>query len=194
MKKIIECVPNFSEGRDRRVIDAIGTSVRDVTGAALLGIEPDRDYNRTVVTFIGDPDAVIEAAYQATKTAADLIDMSRHKGEHPRIGAADVVPFVPIRGAAMEECIALSKRYGERVGRELHIPVYLYEYAASSPGRKNLSDIRKGEYEELPQKLMDPAWRPDFGEAVFNPKSGATVTGLRQRRCRRSRRRHDWGS
>ena len=180
MKKIIECVPNFSEGRDRRVIDAIGTSVRDVTGAALLGIEPDRDYNRTVVTFIGDPDAVIEAAYRATKTAADLIDMSRHKGEHPRIGAADVVPFVPIRGAAMEECIALSKRYGERVGRELHIPVYLYEYAASSPGRKNLSDIRKGEYEELPQKLMDPAWRPDFGEAVFNPKSGATVTGARK--------------
>ncbi|MFZ1978403.1 MAG: glutamate formimidoyltransferase [Bacteroidota bacterium] len=180
MDKIIECVPNFSEGRDRQVIDAIGTSVREVAGAALLGIEPDKDYNRTVVTFVGSPDAVGEAAYQATKTAANLIDMSRHKGEHPRIGAADVVPFVPIRGVTMEDCVALSKRYGERVARELHIPVYLYEYAASAPYRKNLSDIRKGEYEELPQKIADPAWKPDFGESVFNPKSGATVTGARK--------------
>lgn len=180
MDKIIECVPNFSEGRNRQVIDAIGTSVREVAGAVLLGIEPDKDYNRTVVTFIGGPDAVGEAAYQATKTAANLIDMSRHKGEHPRIGAADVVPFVPIRGVTMEDCVALSKRYGERVARELHIPVYLYEYAASAPYRKNLSDIRKGEYEELPQKLLDPAWKPDYGEAVFNPKSGAAVTGARK--------------
>jgi glutamate formiminotransferase/formiminotetrahydrofolate cyclodeaminase len=180
MERIIECVPNFSEGRDRKIIDAIGASVQKVAGITLLSIEPDKDYNRTVVTFIGGPDAVAEAAFQATKTASDLIDMTLQKGEHPRIGASDVVPFVPIRGVTMDECAALSKRYGERVAQELRIPVYLYEYAASSPERKNLSSIRKGEYEELPAKLSDPVWKPDFGEAVFHPKSGATVTGARK--------------
>ncbi len=180
MKKIVECVPNFSEGRNQETISAIGASVQSVTGARLLSIEPDKDYNRTVVTFVGEPDAVLEAALQATKTASELIDMSKHKGEHPRIGATDVVPFVPISGVTMDDCVALAKKYGERVATELNIPIYLYEFAARKPWRSNLADIRKGEYEGLPEKIKDPVWKPDYGEAVFNEKSGATVTGARK--------------
>jgi glutamate formiminotransferase/formiminotetrahydrofolate cyclodeaminase len=144
-----------------------------------ISAEPDKDYNRTVVTFVGDPAAVSEAAFQATRKAAELIDMTKHKGEHPRIGATDVVPFVPVTGVAMDDCVRLAREYGKRVGEELHIPVYLYEEAATRPERKNLSTIRKGEYEGLEAKLKDPSWKPDFGPAVFNAKSGATVTGAR---------------
>ena len=179
MSAIVECVPNFSEGRDRETITRIGASIRAVPGATLLSVEPDRDYNRTVVTFVGTPQVVVEAAFSATKTAAACIDMRRHTGEHPRIGATDVVPFVPVAGVTMEECVALAKQYGQRVGEELKIPVYLYEEAATRPERRNLSTIRKGEYEGLAEKLKDPVWVPDFGPAVMNESSGATVTGAR---------------
>jgi len=180
MRQLVECVPNFSEGKNKDTIDAIGESIRNVPGAHLLSIEPDADYNRTVATFVGEPDAVVEAAFQAVKTAAGCIDMTQHKGEHPRIGAADVVPFVPISDVTLDDCIKLSEKFGERVARELNIPIYLYEFAARSPQRKNLSDIRKDEYEGLAGKLKDAEWRPDFGEPVFNAKSGATVTGARK--------------
>jgi glutamate formiminotransferase / formiminotetrahydrofolate cyclodeaminase len=178
-KKIVECVPNFSEGRDTTIVSAIAQSIINVAGVRLLGVEPDKDYNRSVVTFVGDPEAVIEAAFQATKTAAERIDMRKHTGEHPRIGATDVVPFIPISGVTMTDCIVYAKRYAQRVADELRIPIYLYEAAASSRERKNLSDIRKGEYEGLAAKLKDPKWLPDFGTADFNEKSGATVTGAR---------------
>ncbi|MEX2115799.1 MAG: glutamate formimidoyltransferase [Bacteroidota bacterium] len=180
MKQIVECVPNFSEGRDRTTLDAIAESVRQVSGVKLLGVEPDKDYHRCVVTFVGTPAGVLEAAFQSTKTAVERIDMRSHKGEHPRLGAVDVVPFVPVSGVSMDECVSLARRYGERAARELGIPIYLYEFAAAQPQRRNLADIRKGEYEGLRDKLADPAWKPDFGEAVFQPKSGATVTGARK--------------
>jgi glutamate formiminotransferase/formiminotetrahydrofolate cyclodeaminase len=180
MRKLVECVPNFSEGRNKETIDAIGKSIKLVAGVHLLSIEPDTDYNRTVATFVGEPDAVVEAAFQATKTAANCIDMTQQKGEHPRIGAVDVVPFVPIRNVTMEDCVKLSEKFGERIALELNIPIYLYECAACSPLRKNLADIRKGEYEGLKEKLKDPAWKPDYGAPLFNAKSGATVTGARK--------------
>ncbi len=179
MAAIVECVPNFSEGRDRAVIAQIGDAVRAVSGATLLSVEPDKDYNRTVVTFVGLPEAVAEAAFRATQVAATRIDMQRHSGEHPRIGATDVVPFVPVSGVTMADCVALAKQYGRRVGEELKIPVYLYEEAATRPERRNLATVRKGEYEGLATKLQDPAWAPDFGPAVMNVRSGATVTGAR---------------
>lgn len=180
MEKIVECVPNFSEGRDESVIAAIGASIEAVEGVKLLGVEPDKDYNRTVVTFVGEPQAVVTAAFESTKTAARLIDMRRHKGAHPRLGATDVVPFIPVRGATMEECVGLSRQYAGRVGAELRIPVYLYEYAAQTPQRRNLADVRKGEYEGLEAKLKDAKWRPDFGPAVFNKQSGGTIAGARK--------------
>ena len=179
MEKIVECVPNFSEGRDSDVVNAIADAVRGVPGTHLLSAEPDKDYNRTVVTFIGSPEVVVEAAFQATRTAAGLIDMRHHSGEHPRLGATDVVPFVPVAGVSKEECVALAHAYGKRVGEELKIPIYLYEDAATRPERKNLAAVRKGEYEGLPNKLKDPGWKPDYGPSEFNPKSGATVTGSR---------------
>ena len=180
MKQIVECVPNFSEGRNQETIRAIAAAIRGVPGARLLGVEPDKDYNRTVVTFIGEPDAIVEAAFQAAETAADVIDMTIHTGEHPRLGATDVVPFIPISGVTMDNCVAMAKRYGARVASDLAIPIYLYEAAATSPQRKNFADVRKGEYEGLATKLTYPAWGPDFGPAVFNAKSGATITGARK--------------
>jgi glutamate formiminotransferase len=179
MTQIVECVPNFSEGRDRNIIDAIAKCIRDVPETKLLNVEPDKDYNRTVVTFVGKPEAVKEAAFRATRTAAELIDMRKHKGEHPRIGATDVVPFVPVSGLTMQDCVRLANEYGERVARELGIPVYLYEEAARVVERKSLPNIRKGEYEGLPDKLKNPAWNPDYGLPEFNERSGATVTGAR---------------
>ncbi len=180
MKQIVECVPNFSEGRDTAIIGSIAESIRKVKDARLLSVEPDKDYNRCVVTFVGDPVAVSEAAYEATKTASGLIDMRKHKGEHPRLGAVDVVPFIPVSGVSMNECVVLATDYGKRVASTLHVPVYLYEEAARSAERRNLANIRKGEYEGLEQKLKDPAWYPDFGEPIFNATSGATVTGARE--------------
>lgn len=179
MEKIVECVPNFSEGRDGTIIEAIAGSIRAVPGVTLLNVEPDKDYNRCVVTFVGAPGPAKEAAFRATKTASELIDMTSHRGEHPRLGATDVVPFVPVSGMTMEECVALAGEYGRRVASELGIPVYLYEEAARVPERRNLAVVRKGEYEGLPAKFADPAWKPDYGDPVFNAKSGATVTGAR---------------
>jgi glutamate formiminotransferase/formiminotetrahydrofolate cyclodeaminase len=179
MTKIVECVPNFSEGQNITTINAIGRAINGVSGVKLVSAEPDKDYNRTVVTFLGDPAGVAEAAFQAAKKAAELIDMRQHKGEHPRMGATDVVPFVPVSGVTIEECVKIARTFGERVGRELGIPIYLYEEAATRPERRNLSNIRKGEYEGLAEKLKDPAWKPDYGPAESNPKSGATVTGVR---------------
>ncbi|MEW6509543.1 MAG: glutamate formimidoyltransferase [Bacteroidota bacterium] len=179
MPRIVECVPNFSEGRNIKVINAIAGAISAVPGVKFISAEPDKDYNRSVVTFIGSPSAVVEGAFQGTKKAAELIDMSVHTGEHPRIGATDVVPFVPITGVTMKECVDLAREFGKRTGEELKIPVYLYEEAATRPERRNLSFIRKGEYEGLQEKLSDPAWVPDFGPALFNPKSGATVAGAR---------------
>ncbi|MBI5216898.1 MAG: glutamate formimidoyltransferase [Ignavibacteriae bacterium] len=179
MKQLVECVPNFSEGRDKHIINEIAESIKQVQHVKLLSVEPDNDYNRTVVTFVGEPEAVRDAAFAATKKAAELIDMTNHKGEHPRIGATDVVPFIPVSGVTMQECVNLAEGYGERVAKELNIPIYLYEEAARTPERKNLATIRKGEYEALREKLKVPEWKPDFGFAEFNAKSGATVTGAR---------------
>jgi glutamate formiminotransferase/formiminotetrahydrofolate cyclodeaminase len=178
--KLVECVPNFSEGRDREKIRAIVQEIESVSGVKLLDVDPGESTNRTVVTFIGPPEAVQEAAFKAIAKAADVIDMKTHKGAHSRIGATDVCPFVPVSGVTMEDCIRLANELGARVASELGIPVYLYEEAARQPERKNLATIRSGEYEGLPEKLKDPAWAPDFGQAVFNPKSGATVIGARE--------------
>ncbi|MCX7984404.1 MAG: glutamate formimidoyltransferase [Bacteroidetes bacterium] len=176
---IIECVPNFSEGKNQKTIDAIAESIAKVPNVALLNVESDPDYNRTVVTFAGSPEAVLTAALDATRVAVERIDMSKHHGEHPRLGAVDVVPFVPLLHATIDDCITLAKRYGKDVAQEHNIPVYLYEYAASAPHRKDLASIRKGEYEHLSEKLADPQWYPDFGLPIVNKKSGATVTGAR---------------
>jgi len=179
MDKIVECVPNFSEGRDLDIIRAITDEISAVEGVKLLGADPDRDYHRTVVTFVGRPDAVVEAAFVATRKAAELIDMTRHQGEHPRMGATDVVPFVPVSGVTMEECIQLAHRYGQRVGEGLDIPVYLYEEAATRPERRNLANVRKGQYEGLAEKLKDQQWKPDYGPTEMNERSGAVITGAR---------------
>ena len=179
MPALIECVPNFSEGRDPEVIRRITARIESVEGATLLHVDPGKATNRTVVTFAGAPDAVVEAAFRAIAEAAELIDMRRHAGEHPRMGATDVCPLIPISGISMEETAEHARRLAERVGRELELPVYLYEAAQPDPGRKNLAVIRAGEYEGLARKLADPAWKPDFGPATFNAKSGATVIGAR---------------
>lgn len=178
--KIVECVPNFSEGRDRNIIDGITSEISATEGVVLLDVDPGANTNRTVVTFVGTPEAAIEAAFKAIKRASELIDMSRHTGEHPRMGATDVCPFVPVSGVTMDDCAEMAKQLGRRVGEELGIPVYLYEYAATAPERQNLASIRVGEYEGLPEKLKDPKWKPDFGPAEFSAKAGATVIGARE--------------
>jgi len=180
MMKLVECVPNFSEGRDMTKIEQITNEIKSVEGVKLLDVDPGKDTNRTVVTFIGAPEAVLEAAFKAIAKAAEVIDMRKHKGAHARMGATDVCPFVPVSGVTMEDCAELARCLGKRVGEELGIPVYLYEEAASKPERKNLANIRAGEYEGLPEKLKDPEWQPDFGPAEFNEKSGATVIGARE--------------
>jgi len=177
--KIVECVPNFSEGRDKEKIAAIVGAMGGVAGVQVLDVDPGAATNRTVVTLVGAPEAVAEGSFQGIAKAAELIDMRLQRGEHPRMGATDVCPFVPISGVSMEECAALARNLGKRVAQELKIPIYLYEYAASVPERKSLAWIREGEYEALPKKLADPAYKPDFGEAVFNARSGATVIGAR---------------
>ncbi|MFN7971688.1 MAG: glutamate formimidoyltransferase [Acidobacteriota bacterium] len=181
-QKLVECVPNVSEGNDPRAIAEITAVLGTIPGVTLLDVDPGKETNRTVITFVGDPAAVVEGAYRLIKRAGETIDMRRHKGAHPRIGATDVCPFVPVTGVTMEECAALARALGERVGRDLRIPVYLYEAASSAPARKNLADIRKGEYEGLEDKLRDRAWKPDFGPAAWNDavaRTGATVIGAR---------------
>jgi len=177
--KIIECVPNFSEGRDGAIIDGIADAIRTVSGVELLDVDPGAATNRTVYTIAGDPELVLEAAFQAIKKGSELIDMRNHKGSHARQGACDVCPFVPISDTTMEECIELSKRLGKRVGDELDIPVYLYAEAAQRPERVRMPDIRVGEYEALEDKLGKKEWEPDFGPAKFNARFGALVTGAR---------------
>lgn len=182
MNKIVECVPNFSEGRDPRTVQAISDSIEKVPGVKLLNVEPDKDYNRVVVTFAGEPQAAVEAAFQATRTASEMIDMRKHKGEHPRMGATDVVPFVPISNITMEECVGLANQYGRRVAEDLGIPIYLYAQAARRAERKKLPDIRKGEYEALDSKMNDLQWTPDYGELKYTDRvarSGVTATGAR---------------
>ncbi len=179
-ERIVECVPNFSEGRDKSVIDQITAAITSVAGIELLSCEMGADVNRTVVTFIGPPQAVGEAAFRGIQTAAKLIDMRKHKGAHPRMGATDVCPFVPVSGVSMQDCVEIARQVGKRVGETLGIPVYLYEAAATRPERQSLATIRAGEYEGLEKKLADPQWRPDFGPAAFHPKSGATAIGARE--------------
>ena len=179
MQQLIECVPNFSEGRNLHIIKQITDEIEAIEGVRLLNVDPGKATNRTVVTFVGTPDRVIEAAFQAMKKAAELIDMSKHTGEHPRMGATDVCPLIPISGISMEETAEYARKLGKRVGEELNIPVYLYESAAVIPGRNNLSEIRAGEYEGFFKKISLPEWKPDFGPAVMNERAGASVIGAR---------------
>ena len=178
-KRIIECVPNFSEGRDMAIIKQITDVIEAVDGVKLLDVDPGKDTNRTVVTFVGYPEAVSEAAFLSVKKASEIIDMSKHHGAHPRMGATDVCPFVPVSGITMEETVIIARKVAERIGTELGIPVYCYENAAQKQERRNLASCRSGEYEGLRKKLSDPVWKPDFGPSVFNERSGGTAVGAR---------------
>jgi len=178
-KRIVECVPNFSEGRDMSVIEQITDVIESVEGVKLLDVDPGKDTNRTVITFVGGPDAISEAAFLSVKKASEVIDMSGHHGEHPRMGATDVCPFIPVSGITMEEVVNIARKVAERIGKELKIPVYCYENAAFEEKRRNLANCRAGEYEGLKEKMADPTWKPDFGPAVFNRRSGATAVGAR---------------
>ena len=179
MQQIVECVPNFSEGRRPEVIDAIVAGILSVPGAHLLNVQSDADHNRTVVTFVGQPEPVLEAAFEGARIAARLIDMAQHSGEHPRMGATDVIPFIPVRGVTMDDCVQLAGRLGQRMGQELDIPVYLYGQAASRPERTNLPDVRRGEFEGIRDSIgSDPARDPDFGPRRLG-SAGATAVGAR---------------
>jgi glutamate formiminotransferase len=176
--RLLECVPNISEGRDQKKISSIADEVKKYRAVKLLDVSSDKDHHRTVLTFIGEPKAVKDAALSMSLKAIDLIDMRKHQGGHPRLGAVDVVPFVPIQGVEMEEAVQVAREFGKELG-EKGIPVFFYEEAANLPERKELPSIRKGEYEGLKEKMKDPAWRPDEGPEHFNSKSGATVVGAR---------------
>ena len=178
-KKLIECVPNFSEGNDMNIIQQITDAIESVEGIKLLNVDPGKATNRTVVTFVGEPEQVVEAAYRGIKKAGELIDMSKHKGEHPRMGATDVCPFIPISGISMEETVVYSKQLAKRVGEDLGISVFLYEYSATDPRWKNLANIRAGEYEKMASKLSGDDFIPDFGPRSLNAKSGVTAIGAR---------------
>src|SRR5436305_12304504 len=179
MQKLIECVPNFSEGGDEDVVRQITDAIKSTEGVSLLDVDPGATTNRTVVTFVGSPEAAVEAAFRGIKKAAELIDMRKHKGAHPRMCATDVCPFIPVSSVSWEEAVECANRLGKRVGEELKIPVYLYEKAAKDKSRSNLSVIRAGEYEGFFEKIKQPEWKPDFGPSVFNKKSGGTVIGVR---------------
>ena len=179
MKKIVECVPNFSEGRNPETIEAIADAIRATRGCTLLDVDPGASTHRTVYTFVGDPEAVVEGALAAARIARERIDMRNHHGEHPRFGALDVCPFIPVQNVTMDECVAMAKAFGERLADELQVPVYLYERAADKDYRRALSDVRDGEYEGLAERLADPRWHPDFGPAQLVPQWGATATGAR---------------
>ncbi|HFA51738.1 MAG TPA: glutamate formimidoyltransferase [Bacteroidetes bacterium] len=178
-KQLIECVPNFSEGRDLSIIKQITDEIESVEGVKLLDVDPGKATNRTVVTFVGEPEPVINAAFLAIKKAAEIIDMSKHKGEHPRMGATDVCPLIPIANITMDETVEWAHKLGQMAGSELDIPFYMYESAATSPERRNLATVRSGEYEGLPEKLRKAEWKPDYGPARFNPQAGATAIGAR---------------
>jgi len=180
MAEVVECVPNFSEGRRKEVVDAIAKSISSVPGVRLLDTEMDSNHNRCVITFIGDRSAVAEAAFQGAKSAVALIDMNKHHGEHPRVGALDVLPFVPISGVTMDECVAIARSVGKRIAEELRVPVYLYEAAATRPDRRSLPDVRRGEFEGLKVAIeTDRNRKPDFGPAKLHPTAGACIVGAR---------------
>ncbi len=179
MAKIVQCVPNFSEGQRVEVVDEIVGAIKNTAGVALLDYSSDESHNRSVVTFIGEPEAVIEAAFQGAKKAAEKIDMSVHSGAHPRMGATDVIPFIPVKEVTMEECIEMAKQLGQRLADELDLPVYLYEEAATKPERKNLSAVRRGQYEGLIDAIKEPERKPDFGPAEVHPRAGVTAVGAR---------------
>lgn len=179
MAKIVQCVPNFSEGRNKDIIEQIISEIKAVDKVKLLDYSMDKDHNRSVVTLIGEPEAVVEAVFKATKKASELINMSEHHGEHPRMGATDVIPLIPISDITMDECVELSKALGARIGSELGISVFLYEKSASSPSRENLAEVRRGQYEGMNEKLKQEGWTPDFGPTELNVKSGVTAVGAR---------------
>ena len=179
MARIIQCVPNFSEGRDKAIVEKIVEEVRKMDEVKLLDYSMDKDHNRSVVTFVGEPDKVIEAAFNAAKIASELIDMKVHTGGHPRMGATDVIPLIPISDVTMEECIEYSKKLGKRIGEELDIPVFLYEKSATSIDRENLANVRRGQYEGMKEKLEQKEWKPDFGPNSLNEKAGVTAIGAR---------------
>jgi glutamate formiminotransferase len=179
MNRIVECIPNFSEGRRKEIIEQIANEVRRVKGVRLLDYSSDYSHNRSVFTFIGAPDQVKEAAFLTAKKASELIDLTKHQGEHPRMGAVDVVPFVPIKNITTQECVELSKELGLKIANELTIPVFLYEESAVCPERKNLADIRRGQFEGMGEKLKDPKWMPDFGKPEIHPTAGVVAIGAR---------------
>lgn len=178
--KIVECVPNFSEGQDQEVIDEITKAIKSTQGVSLLGVDPGSSTNRTVYTFVGSPDAVIQGALNAARVAYKRIDMTKHKGEHARLGALDVCPFIPVQGVEMEECVYCARKFGEKLSAELNVPVYLYGFAAQQDYRRSVPQIRSGEYEGLCEKILKPEWRPDYGPAEFVPQWGATMSGARK--------------
>ena len=180
MSRLVKCVPNFSEGRRADVIQEIARAIRDAAGCSLLDCDPGSSTNRTVYTFVGSPESVVNGALAAAKVANKLIDMSVHKGEHPRMGALDVCPFIPVKNVSMGDCVKCAEEFGERLSREMHVPVYLYGFAAKEEKRTLLPTIRAGEYEKLPAKLQDPEWNPDFGPCEFVPSWGATAVGARK--------------
>lgn len=179
MARLIQCVPNFSEGKDKAIIEKIVEEIKTMDEVKVLDHSMDKDHNRSVITFIGEPEKVIDAAFNAAKVASELIDMRVHTGEHPRMGATDVIPLVPISDVTMEECVGYSKKLGKRIGDELDIPVFLYEKSATSVTRENLADVRRGQYEGMAEKLKQEEWKPDFGPSVLNEKAGVTAIGAR---------------
>lgn len=179
MARLVQCVPNFSEGKNKEIIEKIVEEIRIVDEVKLLDYSMDKDHNRSVVTFVGEPEKVIEAAFNAVKTAAELIDMKNHSGGHPRMGATDVIPLIPISDVTMEECVEYSKKLGKKIGEELNISVFLYEKSVKSKERENLADVRRGQYEGMAEKLKQEEWQPDFGPNILNEKAGVTAVGAR---------------
>ncbi len=179
MAKLVECIPNFSEGRNQEIIDGLVATAKSVPGVTLLDYSSDQSHNRSVFTLVGDEESIQEGAFQLVKYASEKIDMTKHTGEHPRMGATDVLPFVPVKDISMEECVQLAKKVAERINKELVIPVFLYEEAASRPERQNLAKVRKGQFEGMPEKLLEEDWAPDFGERKIHPTAGVTAVGAR---------------
>lgn len=179
MAKLVECIPNFSEGRNQEIIDGLVATAKSVPGVTLLDHSSDQSHNRSVFTLVGDEESIQEGAFQLVKYASEKIDMTKHTGEHPRMGATDVLPFVPVKDISMEECVQLAKKVAERINKELAIPVFLYEEAASRPERQNLAKVRKGQFEGMPEKLLEEDWAPDFGERKIHPTAGVTAVGAR---------------
>ncbi|UZT82411.1 glutamate formimidoyltransferase [Caproicibacterium sp. BJN0003] len=179
MAKLVECIPNFSEGRNQAVLDALVAVAKSVPGCTLMDVQSDPTHNRSVFTLVGSPEGIEEVSFQLCKKAAELIDMRKHEGAHPRMGATDVIPFVPTIGMTVEECVELSKRVAKRIWEELQIPSFLYEDSATTPERKNLATVRKGQFEGMPEKLLLPEWKPDYGERKIHPTAGITAIGAR---------------